>query len=409
MAFFFLLLFTFIIFFQPAFVFPALEPIQPYRYSALAALFMYVILGKKNTKPILASKYTQFFFLFVIWQILSSSFIWLRAGMDTLLLWLNFIIIFFLIVKQCTEVKYIRILISTIIISIIYLAYYSIENYVPGFRAEGFGWYENANDLVLIQVTIIPLVFYLIETSKHKFWRYGYLFLVGLFATSIVLCGSRQGLLGLSVVLVISLLSMQRIPKYLRTMLTVIMLFVVLTFGVSIVLQRADLGGGMIGDDSSEHRIDQWKACARMLKDHPILGIGPGESTSAMRDYGGIRGLPPHNTLIQVFAEAGIPGGIFFTLFSCYPIWQAWKYIRRRKFLGDSEYLENMECIVTYRFLIIALIGFWTCAFFSNRVHFSILYVLVALIVAVQQNIFVAEGQQGNDNLKSMQSLEARI
>jgi len=388
MAFFFLLLFTFVMFFQPAFVFPALEPIQPYRYSALAALLMYFIVGKKNGKPIFASKYTQFFLLFVIWQVLSSSFVWLRAGIDTLILWLNFIIIFYLIVKQCTEVKHIRTLISTIMISLTYLAYYSIQNYLPGFRAEGFGWYENANDLVLIQVTIIPLVFYFMETSRYKYLRYGYLILVGLFATSIILCGSRQGLLGLPVVVIISLLSMQGVPKSLRAILTSVMLFAILTFGASIVLQRADLAGGMIGDDSSEHRIEQWKACARMIRDHPILGIGPGESTSAMRHYGGIRGLPPHNTLIQVFAETGIPGGVFFTLFSCYPIWQAWKYLRRRKLLDDSDVRGKTEGVVIHRFLIIALIGFWSCAIFSNRVHFSILYVIIALIVAVQQNVF---------------------
>jgi len=124
-----------------------------------------------------------------------------------------------------------------------------------------------------------------------------------------------------------------------------------------------------------------------MLEDHPILGIGPGESAGAMRDYGGVRGLPPHNTLIQIFAETGIPGGIFFALFTCYPLWQAWKYFRRKKRQGRALSPADM----TYRYLIISLTGFWVCAFFSNRVTFSILYVLIAMIVAIQENVFETE------------------
>jgi hypothetical protein len=38
MAFFFLCLFTFIMFFQPAFVFESLAPYRPYRYSAIIAI-----------------------------------------------------------------------------------------------------------------------------------------------------------------------------------------------------------------------------------------------------------------------------------------------------------------------------------------------------------------------------------
>jgi len=292
-----------------------------------------------------------------------------------------------------------------VIASIAYLSYYSIENYQAGTRASGFGWYENANDMVLILISVIPLVFYLIESSRYKLMRYIYLGLTGLFAFNIILCGSRQGLLGLAIVGSISLLFIHGLPKILRTGLMTVLIISIFTTGLSVVLQRDDLEGQISGDASSEDRIVQWKACLRMLRDHPILGIGPGESVYAMRDYGGVRGLPPHNTLIQVFAETGIPGGVFFVLFSCYPIWDAWKYFRKKRAESKGHrILSDAHGEMAYRYLTFALVGFWTCAFFSNRVQFSILYVLIALIVAIQQNIFA-----GIQSLADMQGKQANL
>jgi len=129
----------------------------------------------------------------------------------------------------------------------------------------------------------------------------------------------------------------------------------------------------------------QWKACVIMALKNPILGVGPGESAFVMRKYGGIQGLVPHNTLLQIFAETGIPGGIFFFLCTCYPMWDAMKRLKnRRERLNDSA-------LSIYKYLTIALLGFWACAIFSNRVQFAILYILIALMIAIEKNILKRE------------------
>jgi O-antigen ligase len=163
------------------------------------------------------------------------------------------------------------------------------------------------------------------------------------------------------------------------------MILSVTTVGVATVMGRADLGGQMVGDASSENRLVQWRACVVMMLKNPVLGVGPGESAYVMRDYGGIQGLAPHNTLLQVFAETGIPGGIFFFLFACYPIWVAMKKLKNRR---DSVHDPAWSI---YKYLTIALLGFWACAIFSNRVQFAILYVLIALMVALEENILNKE------------------
>jgi len=380
MAFFFLNLFTFIMFFQPGVVFPALASYRPYRYAAIVALIFYLFFGKKSEKSLFSSKTTLYFFCFVGLQVVSAGTIWIHGGIDMLNEWKNLVIIYILIFKSCIDERKIKFILLMILLGILYLSYYSIssvlENYQPGILARGYGWYENGNDLVLILVSVIPLALCLGELSNRIFIRYLFLAIAALFAWNILLTGAREGLLGLMVVGSLGLLFAKKISRPIKMIIASILVASILTFGLATVLTRSDLAGQLTGDASSENRIVQWKACLRMVRAHPFLGVGPGESRFEMRNYGGIRGLVPHNTLIQVFAETGIPGGICFFLCTCYPLWEAWEF-----FKSNRDKL-NVSAVIIYKYLTIALAGFWVCAFFSNRLYFQILYVLIALMVA---------------------------
>jgi len=387
MAFFFLCLFTFVMFFQPVGVFPELEPIRPYRYSALLALATFLFWGKKSEIPLLSIPNARFFFLFVAWQVISSASIWLHGALDTFTnIWLNLLIIYIIIVKSCTDEKKVKYVILMVVAGISYLSFKSISdlmlNYQPGLRPMGFGWYENSNDLVFILACAIPFALCLGELSKSILMRYFFIAVASLFVLNILLSASRNGLLGLMVVGCLSLIFMKKLSRFFRYAILGLLITCVLTFGISTVMTRSDLVPGQLtGDASSEGRLEQWRACLRMVKDHPFLGVGPGEAIYKMREYHGIPGLVPHNTLVQAFAETGIPGGIFFVLCTIFPLWEAWKF-----FISNRDKMA-MPSIILYKYLVISLAGFWACAFFSNRVYFKILYVLIALIVAVRQNI----------------------
>jgi O-antigen ligase len=304
---------------------------------------------------------------------------------------LNLVIVYFLIVKTCINEKNLKFILLMIVLAITYLSYDSVHNVIlyyydeTGIRASGFGWYENPNDLVFILAVVLPLVFCLAELTEFGVMRYMYITICGLFTVNILMAGSRNGLLGLVTVGSLCLLFSQKISRLFRIVLLGLLMTSIIGTGIATVLTRTDLGGELRGDASSEDRIVQWKACLRMVRAHPILGIGPHEAASEMRNYGGVRGLVPHNTLIQVFAETGIPGGLFFVMCTIYPLWEAYKFfkINRDKMAYPS--------VVLYKYLIIALVGFWVCAFFSNRVYFKILYVLVALIVALRENILTKQ------------------
>ncbi|MEN6474577.1 MAG: O-antigen ligase family protein [Syntrophaceae bacterium] len=377
---------VFIMFFQPTSIFPWMEAAQPLRNAAIIAFIAYLFAAKKSSHGFMEINTNRFFVLFAVMQVISSAFVWLTGAVETLNLWIRIGIVYFLITQLVTDEKKVRMVALMMVLGLAYLSYFSISNYVvdyiPGLRAGAFGWYENPNDLAIILVTAIPLALLLANTSTSFLGRLLYMALAAMFTFNVLFTGSRNGLLGLMAVGVIGIMSSYKIPKLLRSCLIIGLLGAVLTVGVSNVLTRSDLQGHVSGDESSESRIEQWKAGARMLVHNPLFGIGREQFPDRASDYGGIHGMYPHNTLVQVFSETGLPGGIFFVMFAVYPLYEARRYFQRPR-----KKTPVLSAVGAYRFIIAALVGFWACAFFSNRYQYYILYVLVALVVAIKENI----------------------
>lgn len=382
MAFFFLCITIFIMFFQPAAIFPHLSAYQPVRNSAIIALITYFLFGKKSKIHFLSVDMNRYFVIFMILQIVSSLLVWSKAAVETFNLWIRFGILYYLIFKSINNEKKIKCVILVIIAAIGYLSYFSISsfvlNYFPGTRAGGFGEYENGNDLSVILVAIIPLLLLLFKLERNFLLKYIFLFLSGIMSFNILFTGSRSGLLALCYVGITSLLALKEMAKLLRITLIVSLLSAIIILGIGNVLSRHDINNQIVGDVSSEDRIVQWKAGIKMLIANPIFGVGREQFIDQAERYSGIRGIAPHNTIIQLFAETGFPGGFFFFLFAISPI------IYGRKMIGNYQETEQ---VTIYRFLLNSLTGFWICAFFSNRYQSYILYVLTALIAVMKGSL----------------------
>jgi hypothetical protein len=378
---------VFIMFFQPVSIWPAFNMYQPLRNSAILALIAYVIANKKSNVSFFSNKVNMFFILFAIGQVLSSMQLWISGGIETFNLWLRTGIVYYLITKSVTDEHRLKSLALMIVAGMTYLVYFSITGFVvhykSGMRAGGFGWYENPNDLAIILVSTLPLFLLLANLAKSILVRYFFILLAGICSFNILFTGSRNGLLGLLTVGALSIFVSHKVSGFIRMVLLAVLLAGVFTVGITNVLGRNDLSGGLSGDDSSENRIEQWKAGMRMVVAKPLLGVGRDEFAPSAMDYGGIRGLQPHNTLVQVFAESGVITGFFFTCFSLYPLLYAWELVKK-KCTKSGAYI--------YKFLAISLAGFWVCAFFSNRYQFYILYIVVALMSAARDNIIEKQG-----------------
>jgi len=390
MAFFLFCLSIFIVFLQPTSIFPNLTPYQPLRNSAIIALIAYIFSRNKLQKPFLSNKVNLFFILFIIIQVLSACQLWLTGGWETFNLWLRIGIIYYLIVKSVTNIKRLIAIAIMIILGSTYLSYYSFVNFVihyaPRMRVGGFGWYENANDLAFMLVGAISLCLLVFNLIKNKILRLIFLIIALFFSYNVLFTASRNGLLGLLVVWSLSIILSKRVTISIKTLLIISLFIAVFVVGRGNVLSRSDLKG-LRGDDSSESRITQWKSALRMVIAKPILGVGPDEFGDNAENYGGIRSLAAHNTLIQVFAESGILGGIFFFLMSFLPLYE----LRKMTKIIKSNNSKGSDSFIAYKFLSITLLGLWTCAFFSNRYHFYILYVIIALMVAIKSNLIDKE------------------
>lgn len=378
MAFLALYLTIFVMFFQPTTVFPQLALYSPLKYMAIFSLILYFFFAKGKNTNFFENKINKYFIFFSIFYFLSGVLVWLPKGIDCFNLFLKYGIVYFLIFKLCSNERKIFVISSSIILAISYLSFVSLSNYVvmysPGLRASGFGWYENANDLSFILVCTIPLAMCIFELSKKRIVKNIFLSFVFIFIANLLFTGSRNGLLGLLVVGGLSILFFDKMSKTLRIVFVSFLLILIAFVGISVVMERTDLSGGSLtGDDSSENRIVQWKAGLRMMAAHPFFGVGPDEFESNSQAFRGERGLAPHNTIIQVFAEIGILGGIFFVLMNYYAMKSCYFIFRRN--VGN----RNMR-IVLHKYLFISMCGYWTCAFFGNRDKSYILYVLLAMI-----------------------------
>jgi O-antigen ligase len=120
----------------------------------------------------------------------------------------------------------------------------------------------------------------------------------------------------------------------------------------------------------------------------PLLGLGPGSFETAegtlsplavRQQYGkGVRWNAAHNSYLQVGAELGFPGFVFFLLLIA-SAFAALRAARRQRPGQPRSHVELSQALTT------ALIGFVVGAFFLSLAYHEMLYTLAALAVGLQK------------------------
>ena len=189
---------------------------------------------------------------------------------------------------------------------------------------------------------IIPLTAAWAMTARQRDLRRG-LWLLCLASTGVlILSGSRGALLGFGAAggiwLLIWLLqedTRQHFPAALRPLLNrrILLSLAALIGAASLALifwvtVRAPRSGDI-------NRIDLWESAIEMTRDHPLLGVGPRQYASALRQYGAPELsrsqdhlLTAHNLPLHTLAETGILGFAALLLLGAMFIsgwWYAWQ------------------------------------------------------------------------------------
>lgn len=195
------------------------------------------------------------------------------------------------------------------------------------------GTYVNRNHFALLLVTLIPLTYYAgiafrssSSTSDLLWERSGFLFLLSaVLLVTLLITGSIGGLMAFCVTAATITLDylLHRTSGSRRHLLeavlgaAVVVTLTLLWFGGEFLTGRI-FRAASASELSAIDRAHMWKAPARMLMDHPVIGIGPGRFADYFPSY-----RPPeilyrvdhaHNDLLELAAEIGLVGMVILAI-----------------------------------------------------------------------------------------------
>ncbi len=390
MAYFLTALFGFFAIFQPGVLWPAMASTRPLFLVGLLALLAWGVAPKAPDPLRPRTRLGYFITGFVIAQILSVlQFLYIPMVIETALMWGVLLLGYFLISSQVDTPQRLRNYWALVLLAATWLAGHAIWVYhtqplshpqLVGGRLSSYGAYSGANDLALIIVCAWPLIFKYLDLQRNAFVRVIALLAMGVLLYADLRTLSRAGLIGLSLVMGLSLLRGRSLGKLGRGVLLVPAVIVVFIVGSKLLLTRSDAKDFSGQDESVQHRFDAWYAGFQMLKSSPLIGVGSGNFADLSDDFGAGRKIQAHNTVIKVFAESGLIGGICYlgiiiTAFQM--LWRSWRRFQRIKPDGP-EFLWAEA-------LGISLIGFCFNTIFSVKAHEWFLYMVVASTTAIDR------------------------
>jgi putative inorganic carbon (hco3(-)) transporter len=269
-------------------------------------------------------------------------------------------------------------------------------------RAEGINsMVGGPNELAGLLLALLPFVLALMLCSKGTpkklllFGSAGFGFFV------LLLTGARISLVALMAMGIFAILRSKR--KILNLTVAVVVTLTV-WFSLPAQYQKRYLTvkqyaeGGQL-DDSNKFRLQIWDAGWRMIKDHPILGVGAGQFPTA---YGTVYAgkfhtawMNPHNLFLQVTAELGIVGLLVFSYFVI-QIWKVNGWVLRET--QSPPFLVNHAFATACYFMMVGIGIVSTVSHTLYRPYWYLLAGLVAANRAVTSRM-LAEGVQGDGEL----------
>jgi hypothetical protein len=226
------------------------------------------------------------------------------------------------------------------------------------------------NDLALTLVYIFPFVLTVLQTGR-KFERVWALCLAALLFGSIVRTGSRGGVIGLFFVVLAStfLHGAKRWKKVLVISLCIGSIFF---FSKNLTTRFEAVWNGT-DYNYSEGRIKVWEEGAGLFVSHLITGVGAGQfGTASGMTYGPASWRAPHDVLLEIGVELGIPGLILFIVI-VYSVWE-----NTRKGLAAISAQRNTRMKVLLLNTRISLLGFLVSGLFLSQAYSPLVPFLLA-------------------------------
>ena len=307
------------------------------------------------------------------------------------------VLIFFMMVNLITTEERLKIFMWVMIIS--YGALCFVARYY--WMTVPFDWWDR-NYFAQQLLAVLPFAIYFAFSEKkplHQIESIGYVLIIGLIGLR---TGSRGGLLGLAVVILLMFLHKPMIKKY----LFLILIGVFLVGKVSDkVIERYQTIKTYQEEVTYQTRAAAWRVGTHMFRDNPLTGVGAGEFTYSVPEYAFKHGLDrvtyelnAHSMFVQIAAETGIFGLLLFLMVILATLRTVWELRKMSTRSGKQIAAARMGMAIS-----IGFIGYVVCGFFVNVAYNSTLYILIALIVAARNIAKQQESQEISTEEKTVE------
>jgi len=254
---------------------------------------------------------------------------------------------------------------------------------------EGNGPYTDENDFAVFFVATTPFLWYLAFALRRGWMRWALWLAIPFGWHALFLTGSRGGLLGLGVVLLLIAL---------RTRRRLLGALIVPAFVVAFAWQAGDTMKARAAsideygeDASASDRLVAWQAATRMMIANPLTGVGPGGFVRAYGGYAEGRPLQAHNTYFQIGAEYGPLAAVaLLSLIGSCALGLRRVGVSLRR--SDPGAQDGFLALLTEAALA-SLLGVLVCSMFLTLQLYALLYFLLFLSNAI---LFCASGRRGS-------------
>jgi O-antigen ligase len=204
----------------------------------------------------------------------------------------------------------------------------------------GYGTFPHPNLLSAFLVVGILFSLYLLIKSQTTKLKAVYCFTLLLNIVGLTITFSRAGFLGAIIGLIIvlaSLITFNFYKDYKKTALIALAVIFLGSLTCFIILKPYLQTRATVSDGSSLERIFYVKIGLKIIKDHPIFGIGIGESVLHMQQYSPVKLWPwqiqpVHNYFLLSAAELGIPFTMLLLYLFLYHLLKLFKNLNKNVF-----------------------------------------------------------------------------
>jgi O-antigen ligase len=298
---------------------------------------------------------------------------------------LSWFVVYFLVVNTVTTERRLLIFVGLFLVASYKLSFFGARTWIMrGFSFEPWGiqgphgFFMNSGELTVQMLMFAPVAYYLAVFLRPHISRLKFALLMTMpitAALTVLGASSRGSQLGLAY---------QSYRVFLRERLTLKSIAIVaaaVAIGWNLLPAEQKERFSAAGSDStSVQRLLYWKHGLEMIRDHPVLGVGPNNFPPYYEDHWPEDMLMgstqvPHNIFIQVGTDVGVTGLLLFVAL----IWRSFSISRSVRAMA----LDDKPFGALANGFLIGLWGFLISGQFVTIAYYPFFWINLAMTVAL--------------------------